>query len=576
MDENTETQNNPQADADSSGTSGSLTPNVKSDSSGNPIVSEIADADGKIYDIAAKRFANNVTVQLTGAVEGKVERWNGKDPLTIANEIPDGSLTTAKLGNGAVTTGKIADGAVTLDKINDDAKGTSIATGDADKLATVSAVKTYVDDQVSGKGSYLGKKSVAEINALLASGLHNGDRVMVTDSGSIVHGEGGQAMTVRQGEDLILYKVNDGEYQWQSIDGNFKIKGATLEKTMGGTEIITSLKQDANGDLTVATSKISSATSESEGIAKLYGSTGSATDGAMTQKAVSDELAKMQQELAFDGAYDKDTNKAATVSSVTSRINALDAEVTSTDGKNVQVKVTEVDGKITAVNVSDSSANAQDLADEITARTNADTALDNRVKALEGTSHTHSDTEKAALTSGITSGKVESYDNHLADTTVHITAEERTAWTAKQDAIADLATIRAGAAKGATAVQPGDKLSTLTDDITVDTYTSDSEAPISGKGVKAALDTLDATATSTDGTNVQVKVTQTDGKVTEVSITADNTASSDALATETSERKAADKTLQDNIDKKQDILDVEYDPDNQRITFKNVTFNIAK
>lgn len=45
-------------------------------------------------------------------------------------------------------------------------------------------------------------------------------------------------------------------------------------------------------------------------------------------------------------------------------IQALDAEVTSTDGAKVTVKVTEVDGKITAVNVTESDiASAQDLSD---------------------------------------------------------------------------------------------------------------------------------------------------------------------------------------------------------------------
>ena len=58
-----------------------------------------------------------------------------------------------------------------------------------------------------------------------------------------------------------------------------------------------------------------------------------------------------QDALTFDGTYNGSNNKAATVSSITSRINNLDASVTSTDGTNVQVKVTETDGKISAVNV---------------------------------------------------------------------------------------------------------------------------------------------------------------------------------------------------------------------------------
>lgn len=64
--------------------------------------------------------------------------------------------------------------------------------------------------------------------------------------------------------------------------------------------------------------------------------------------------------------------------------------------------------------------------------------------------------EIAAIDSGVTSTKVGNYDTHIADTTIHVTSADKTAWNAKQDAISDLATIRSGASAGATAVQPGD------------------------------------------------------------------------------------------------------------------------
>lgn len=49
---------------------------------------------------------------------------------------------------------------------------------------------------------------------------------------------------------------------------------------------------------------------------------------------------------------------------ISTAIQNLDAEVTSTDGKNIQVKVTEVDGKITAVNVTETDiASAEALAE---------------------------------------------------------------------------------------------------------------------------------------------------------------------------------------------------------------------
>lgn len=49
--------------------------------------------------------------------------------------------------------------------------------------------------------------------------------------------------------------------------------------------------------------------------------------------------------------------------------------------------------------------------------------------------------------------------SHVGDTNLHLQSGERAAWTAKQDAIADLSTIRSGASAGATAVQPADLFS---------------------------------------------------------------------------------------------------------------------
>lgn len=64
--------------------------------------------------------------------------------------------------------------------------------------------------------------------------------------------------------------------------------------------------------------------------------------------------------------------------------------------------------------------------------------------------------EKAAIDSGIDSAKVAVYDAHVANTDIHVTTSDKSTWNAKQDAISDLATIRSGAAAGASAVQPGD------------------------------------------------------------------------------------------------------------------------
>lgn len=45
-----------------------------------------------------------------------------------------------------------------------------------------------------------------------------------------------------------------------------------------------------------------------------------------------------------------------------------------------------------------------------------------------------SQAEQDAMDSGINSTKVSNYDNHLADTTIHVTSADKTAWNAKEDA----------------------------------------------------------------------------------------------------------------------------------------------
>ena len=79
--------------------------------------------------------------------------------------------------------------------------------------------------------------------------------------------------------------------------------------------------------------------------------------------------------------FDVDGAGADVDKKIKTAIEALDAEIPSSDGKNVQVKVTEVDGKIKAVNITtDNTVNSNDLANaietEISKLDYSDTAVD--------------------------------------------------------------------------------------------------------------------------------------------------------------------------------------------------------
>lgn len=84
-----------------------------------------------------------------------------------------------------------------------------------------------------------------------------------------------------------------------------------------------------------------------------------------------------------------------------------------------------------------------------------------------------------AINSGATQGKVSSYDTHIADNDIHVTATQKESWNGKQDAISDLDSIRSDASAGATAYQ---KPSSGIPDTDLD------------NGVKASLDRANSAA----------------------------------------------------------------------------------
>lgn len=288
-------------------------------------LSKIVADNGDEYLIKAKALESQVQISLSGDVTGSATTDLSGD-VTISSTIANGAVTTSKIADSAVTTAKIDDKAVTLDKIADAAKGGAVSDNDG-VLATHSAVKTYVDAQIAGQGHYLGKQTVAVINTWTADNLNNGDRVICEDSGTVTLGN----IAVRAGEDLIFWKTGTGSSQtaiWQTMDGEFKLKQtAKSDPTASGTTItaIDTISQDANGEITATKKTIRSATTSQTGVVQLAGSIGA---------TVSSE-----------------NNKAASEKAVRDAINALDAEKTSTDGTNVQVKVTETDGKVSAVNI---------------------------------------------------------------------------------------------------------------------------------------------------------------------------------------------------------------------------------
>jgi hypothetical protein len=205
-------------------------------------------------DIYARGLWNTQEIKITGAVEGQgvTDFEDGK-----------GIQFAVTQGKDSVGTKALQSGAVTLDKISDAAKNGTIQDND-NKLATHAQVKTYVDAAVTGKGTYLGKKSVAEINALDASKLNNSDRVMTSDGGTITLG----GFDVIAGTDLILYK--DGStIRWDSMDGNFKTKQVPISSPVAeGKDVsfIDTITQNENGDIYVTKKNVREVSDSASGL----------------------------------------------------------------------------------------------------------------------------------------------------------------------------------------------------------------------------------------------------------------------------------------------------------------------
>lgn len=260
----------------------------------NPGVSEVVDKDGVIADIEAKRFDGTRTFALQGDVSG-TQTWNGDSSTAMTLNVSIGAkkVTQDKINDKAVGTAQLDDDAVTLDKIADAAMNGTVQDNDS-KLATHSSVKTYVDSMISGQGTYLGKKTVAEVNAMVTANLHNGDRVMLSDSGTINLGPGGVGFDVRIGADLILYSVGSDTH-WDLMDGEFKTKQTAISGGQGSTtKTLTGIGQNANGEIDPTFSDIQNASTSQKGLVQLAGSVGdtvsSENNKAASEKAVRDAL----------------------------------------------------------------------------------------------------------------------------------------------------------------------------------------------------------------------------------------------------------------------------------------------
>ena len=209
----------------------------------NPLVSQVSDKNGSVYDIAAKQMDGNRSINMTGDVNAS-QATDFSGETSIATTIAAGAVGTNKLADEAVTNAKLGDQAVTLDKIADTSKATSISSATGTKLVTEGAVVDYVDTIVSGQSVYKGSQTVATINGWTSADLHNGDKVLCSDAGTITLG----SVTARAGDMLIFYKSGDTAI-WQNVEGDNKQKQDAVTLAGAAGKTWTKIYQNENGDI---------------------------------------------------------------------------------------------------------------------------------------------------------------------------------------------------------------------------------------------------------------------------------------------------------------------------------------
>lgn len=194
------------------------------------------------------------------------------------------------------------------------------------------------------------------------------------------------------------------------------------------------------------------------------------------------------------------------------KLNATDVTGGSTTTAHVEVKVTETAGKITGVTV-----NENDIASAALLGTAAD---DKTKETAFGKIAKEASDRKTAINTAITGLKKDATTTDGAN--VHVTISETDGIVSVDSVSEDYATVTRTAhsdtANAAIAITDPTKLATGAHLQDVVTYGEEKLAEEVAK-INNTVDNLNAEATSTDGTNVVVKVTESKGKITAVNVT---------------------------------------------------------
>ncbi|GEM_PF-3373759 len=317
----------------------------------------IGDADVSAYESTLSGATTNVPY--SSAVKAAIDAAAGDAATALTNHKNDQTnphkVTKSQIGLGnvenkssATIRGEITSANVTnaLGYTPMDSAKAGVANGfatlDAEAKIPASQLPSFVDDVIEGY-LYNGKFYQDAAHTIEITAVSGKIYVNLTDS-KTYRWSGTQYSEISSSLALgetssTAYRGDRGKtaYSHSQVSGDSTIHHTHSNKA--------ELDKVTEGKVEAWDGKI-----DKTSIATSWGTTAS-DDKVPSEKLVKSALDGKQATVSFDGTYNASSNKAATVKTVTDKIGALDATITSTDGTNVQVKVTETDGKITAVNI---------------------------------------------------------------------------------------------------------------------------------------------------------------------------------------------------------------------------------
>ena len=527
----------------------------------NTYISAISETNGQVSATATQMNASIMdksgtelnVAPTTGAVKDTIEALDYTDSAAQYNFVTAVSETDGKI-NVSKKTLKFEDVYVDPNNDNDllpiNKGGTGARTDGAARTALDVYSKGEVDSMVSGHGKFLGNLTATEINNLPS--ISNSDTVICVvaeveppsqPDNQVDRGDG-TYITVRDGEQLIV-SDKSGTPLWESVTGKFKLTQQAYSdaRTSDDFSVIDGLTQNANGEVTTTRHSLSDASNIE----------GTATHGLMsaTDKVKLDALPdRSDLDTSLAAKTDKVSNATAgNFAALDVNGNLTDSGHKHTDYKTVQTAVADpsaIGSTLVAIDTISQNANGEIT---VTKKNIQDGTTEQKgVVQLAGSiGATETENDKAA-----TPKAVRDAIDALDVSNITGFGKGKT-----------LATLTETNGKIAATFQDIDITSAHVTDKQTTTFDGTAETLTTGKAVKSALDTLvnglDAEVTSTDGTNVQVKVTEENGKITAVNVTTDNTENkgnkvSSWSSTLTDGHYPSEKLVKTELDKKADKL----------------------